>query len=128
MWKFVRFRLILLVLGSILAFFGKNYGQNRLFHKITVEDGLSQSSVLSFAQDKKGFMWIGTSSGLNRYDSRSFTILKQQAQIVESCCISLCRRKFEQSHSLRIVLLNTSSVLIQDAQIVNRERKPLCSS
>ena len=79
MWKFVRFRLILLVLGSILAFFGKNYGQNRLFHKITVEDGLSQSSVLSFAQDKKGFMWIGTSSGLNRYDSRSFTILKQQA-------------------------------------------------
>ena len=79
MGKFVRFRLILLVLGSILAFFGKNYGQNRLFHKITVEDGLSQSSVLSFAQDKKGFMWIGTSSGLNRYDSRSFNILKQQA-------------------------------------------------
>ena len=84
MRKFVRFRLILLVLGSILTFFGKNYGQNRLFHKITVEDGLSQSSVLSFAQDKKGFMWIGTSSGLNRYDSRSFTILKQQAGNLKS--------------------------------------------
>lgn len=79
MQKIVRFRLIWLVFLSFLAFWTKNYGQNRLFHKITVENGLSQSSVLSFAQDKKGFMWIGTSSGLNRYDSRSFTIFKQQS-------------------------------------------------
>ena len=50
--------------------------QERLFHKLTVEDGLSQNSVLSFAQDKQGYMWIGTSSGLNRYDSRSFRIYK----------------------------------------------------
>lgn len=53
-------------------------GQSRLFHKLTVEDGLSQNAVLSFAQDRQGFMWIGTSSGLNRYDSRTFQVFKQQ--------------------------------------------------
>lgn len=52
--------------------------QSRLFHTLTVEDGLSQNAVLSFAQDRQGFMWIGTSSGLNRYDSRTFQVFKQQ--------------------------------------------------
>ncbi|AHM60551.1 Histidine kinase-like ATPase [Flammeovirgaceae bacterium 311] len=42
------------------------------FEKITMEDGLSQSTVNCIIKDKKGFMWIGTSFGLNRYDGYSF--------------------------------------------------------
>ncbi|NQV74006.1 hypothetical protein HQ496_12860, partial [bacterium] len=38
------------------------------FENITLEDGLSQSTVYSIAQDRKGFMWFGTQIGLNRYD------------------------------------------------------------
>lgn len=53
--------------------------QGRMFHKLTVEDGLSQNSVLCFGQDKQGYMWIGTSSGLNRYNSHSFQIFKYQS-------------------------------------------------
>ncbi len=36
--------------------------------KLTIQDGLPSNSVLSLHQDKKGFMWFGTSNGLARYD------------------------------------------------------------
>ena len=42
------------------------------FENLTLEDGLSQSTVYSIAQDSKGFMWFGTEIGLNRYDNSSF--------------------------------------------------------
>ena len=38
---------------------------NRNFRCITIEDGLSQSSVYSIVQDTKGYIWIGTGDGLN---------------------------------------------------------------
>lgn len=38
------------------------------FNHFTVEDGLSQSSVLSITQDKTGFMWFSSLDGINRYD------------------------------------------------------------
>jgi PAS domain S-box-containing protein len=38
------------------------------FQHLTVEDGLSQGMVNCILQDKIGFMWFGTNSGLNRYD------------------------------------------------------------
>jgi diguanylate cyclase (GGDEF)-like protein len=44
------------------------------FDRISVEDGLSQSSVLSMLQDSKGFMWFGTEDGLNRFDGYDFRI------------------------------------------------------
>ncbi|MGM9477111.1 two-component regulator propeller domain-containing protein [Pedobacter sp. GSP4] len=47
--------------------------QNKyVFKHLNVENGLSQSSVLSIAQDARGFMWFGTRFGLNKYDSQSF--------------------------------------------------------
>ncbi|MCJ7832881.1 MAG: hypothetical protein MUQ20_00655 [Deltaproteobacteria bacterium] len=42
--------------------------------RLSVQDGLSQSSVNCILQDNKGFLWIGTQDGLNRYDGNSFTI------------------------------------------------------
>ncbi len=50
--------------------------ENFSFHNITVEDGLSQSSVQCIHQDKKGLIWIGTADGLNKYDGTRFTHYK----------------------------------------------------
>ncbi|MBC3831172.1 GAF domain-containing protein [Undibacterium amnicola] len=44
--------------------------QNLRFTHISQEQGLSDGSVPSIFQDKLGLMWIGTSTGLARYDGR----------------------------------------------------------
>jgi len=46
-------------------------GDIRFFH-VTIEDGLSQSTVRTIFQDSDGFLWFGTQGGLDRYDGRSF--------------------------------------------------------
>lgn len=40
------------------------------FKKYQVEDGLSHNTVWCAIQDNYGFVWLGTSDGLNRYDGR----------------------------------------------------------
>lgn len=40
------------------------------FKKYQVEDGLSHNTVWCAMQDSYGFIWLGTSDGLNRYDGR----------------------------------------------------------
>ncbi len=42
------------------------------FRELTVEQGLSQNSVVSIAQDSTGYMWFATQDGLNKYDGRDF--------------------------------------------------------
>ena len=44
------------------------------FDHISIEQGLSQSSVLSIAQDRTGFMWFATQDGLNKFDGYKFTV------------------------------------------------------
>ena len=44
------------------------------FKSITINDGLSLSSVYNIYQDSKGFMWFGTEDGLNKYDGQSITV------------------------------------------------------
>lgn len=41
------------------------------FEHLTVHDGLSQSTVMGFLQDSQGYIWLGTESGLDRYDGYS---------------------------------------------------------
>ncbi|WP_224995225.1 two-component regulator propeller domain-containing protein [Cesiribacter sp. SM1] len=49
---------------------------NFVFRHLSVSDGLSQSSVITIAQDQMGFVWFGTRDGLNRYDGHNFSVYK----------------------------------------------------
>ncbi len=49
---------------------------NIRFEHISLEDGLSQSTIKTIFKDSKGFMWFGTESGLNKYDGYEFVIYK----------------------------------------------------
>jgi len=46
------------------------------FDHISIEQGLSQSSVRVIFQDSRGFLWFGTEDGLNRYDGYTFKTYK----------------------------------------------------
>ncbi len=50
------------------------------FDRISLEEGLSQSVVMSIVQDSAGFMWFATQDGLNRYDGYDFVVYEHDAQ------------------------------------------------
>ncbi len=60
--------LSVLFLFTIPSFFAQNYH----FDNYSVKEGLAQSSVYSVVQDKKGYLWLGTASGLSRFDGKEF--------------------------------------------------------
>jgi PAS domain S-box-containing protein len=46
------------------------------FQRLTIEDGLSQSTIFNIFQDNQGFMWFGTEDGLNKFNGYGFKIYK----------------------------------------------------
>lgn len=68
------------ILQSLLLFlvlclcpgFGVGQEHNIKFENISVQDGLSNNFVNCIIQDSRGFIWIGTKDGLNRYDGYRF--------------------------------------------------------
>jgi ligand-binding sensor domain-containing protein/signal transduction histidine kinase/AraC-like DNA-binding protein/ActR/RegA family two-component response regulator len=67
---------ILLVVPALLIFSLQGIGRQVNFSHFDVADRLSQNSVLAITQDAKGYMWFGTRQGLNKFDSRNFTVYK----------------------------------------------------
>lgn len=45
------------------------------FHQLSVKDGLPSNSVIALGQDKKGILWIATTSGMCRYDGERFEVI-----------------------------------------------------
>lgn len=60
------------ILLSVIFLFGivSSYAQNYHFDNYSVKEGLAQSSVYSIEQDKDGAVWLGTASGLSRFDGK----------------------------------------------------------
>jgi ligand-binding sensor domain-containing protein len=67
-----------------LLLFSPTSAQVYNFRKYQVEDGLSNNTVSCVLQDKKGFVWVGTRDGLNRYDGYHFKIFRYQSNNTKS--------------------------------------------
>src|SRR5215471_16352296 len=48
------------------------------FQHLSVDQGLSTNVVRSMTQDDKGFMWLGTTDGLNRFDGYNVEIFREK--------------------------------------------------
>lgn len=59
------------------------------FSEISVKDGLSQGFVHSITKDSRGFIWVGTSGGLNRWDGYDFVRYKHNPSDSLSLCGNL---------------------------------------
>ncbi|TDW44636.1 signal transduction histidine kinase [Flavobacterium sp. 270] len=60
------------ILFLCLITFYYSQSQNIKFAHYNDNNGLSHNSVRHIVQDKKGFLWFGTFSGLNRFDGYQF--------------------------------------------------------
>lgn len=49
------------------------------FSRLDINNGLSQNHINCIYKDSRGFIWIGTMAGLNRYDGNTFKIYKHSA-------------------------------------------------
>ena len=69
-------KLFLLVVFQGCFFCGYPQNLHLQFDHIGTASGLSISNVQSIVQDSRGFMWFGTTDGLNKYDGYRFTVYK----------------------------------------------------
>jgi signal transduction histidine kinase/ligand-binding sensor domain-containing protein/DNA-binding response OmpR family regulator len=92
MKKLISFTLLWVVLLSCVqqakAQIGKFYSTDR---------ELSSSLINHVYQDKRGFIWISTEDGLNKFDGNKFTIYKQTPNDTASLAISYIKSVFEDS-------------------------------
>ena len=77
----MRFR-VFLILAIGIVMHGGLCAQNNLyqFSHLDIDDGLSNNQVNCIFKDATGFMWFGTTSGLNRYDGYKFKVFKHDAR------------------------------------------------
>lgn len=71
---------IMVYRNVVFAGTGINNNGRVNFKRITVEDGLSQTTVEYIYQDSDGYMWIGTDNGLNKYDGNNFEVYKHNGK------------------------------------------------
>lgn len=68
-------KLSILTIIIILLSINTQAQDYRVSH-FTVKEGLSQSVIYCLYQDSRGFIWVGTQGGLNRFDGYSFIKFK----------------------------------------------------
>ena len=62
----------------LLSFVEVTSAQEHAFRNYSIVQGLSESVVNTLIQDEKGYIWMGTGFGLNRFDGHDFTIYLQE--------------------------------------------------
>lgn len=62
------------LLFLVILLFTSGYSQQYNFTNYSINNGLSQSVVNCLFQDSKGYIWIGTQNGLNRFNGESFDV------------------------------------------------------
>lgn len=69
---------ILILIYCILGYLSGITADNNIFYfsNLNLKDGLSQLSVLKVCEDSKGYIWLATRNGLNRYDGENFVVYK----------------------------------------------------
>ncbi len=115
--------ILYLLVFSLLRCFAESAQSDKMltFEMLTNADGLSHNNVKCVFQDSKGFLWIGTNSGLNRYDGKSFLVFKnvpQDARTISSNKIfSICE---DRHHNIWVATDYGFNQIIRETYQCNR--------
>ena len=64
--------ILFLLLFNILSFVSLQSQPSCVFTQYTTKDGLIQKTISYILQDRKGFIWVSTWDGINRFDGYTF--------------------------------------------------------
>ena len=111
-------RVVVLISLSILYQLNANEVIN--FRHLTVEDdGLSESSIYNIFQDSRGYMWISTDNGLNKYDG--YTMESYQYMHYEDLSISKGAPRYIFEDSDGHIWIATNAGLINKLNVETEE-------
>jgi len=79
---FYRLCLFSLFMLSGINLFAQN--ENLVFERLNTSHGLSNNEVREVFQDSKGYLWVCTADGLNKYDGYNFTVYRHNPQDTNS--------------------------------------------
>lgn len=104
-------RLIFFLIHFFLYFLVQSNNSNYYFKQISVEQGLSQSTVNCLHIDDKGIMWIGTNSGLNIYTNHAIKFFMHDPDNMSSLPGNTIRFIVEDAN--KTVWINTNNGLVR---------------
>jgi signal transduction histidine kinase/ligand-binding sensor domain-containing protein len=87
-----------------------------IFSSYGIDDGLPQSSIWSIAQDRNGFLWVGTSDGVCRFDGYNFTTYRNDPNDSNSIFGGLYFRFYKDSANTLWVISQNGISLYNDIQ------------
>jgi ligand-binding sensor domain-containing protein len=124
----MRRHLTYLVLSTVVLLNGVAQAQLALqktkFSRIEVTEGLSNSNVTCILQDRKGFIWVGTGDGLNKYDGYTFKIYRHNPEDTLSLLKNSINSLYEDRHGNLWVLTGGGGVHYYDRKLDVFRRLP----
>lgn len=93
--KLLLFFIVILIYSPAIRAFDQVNNLNFDFY--SQENGLSNNQIHCIHQDKKGWMWFGTSQGICRFDGYKFTVFKNDPEDSTSLKGNLVRAILEDS-------------------------------
>ena len=115
----------LLILCLLLSYWGRGKAQTLPFRTYSIEKGLSESVVNDLIQDQEGYLWVGTSYGLNRFDGIQFKNYYAKDGLLDNKILSLYE---DHNNQLWVGTSNGINVIKADSMQTVPELKSLNSS
>ena len=100
-------------LAIFLAVGGRVSGEELRFRQFSLDQGLSQNTVVALKTDDQGFLWVGTLDGFNRYDGHRFRAFEVGAEGSQSRPYNQIRGFAEDSKG-RLFIASRGGLLLLD--------------
>ncbi len=84
------------------------------FQRITEKEGLEGNQVVVFLKDRRGFLWIGTNEGLNRYDGYEFKVYRNDPQDTTSLPYNHISQLYEDKEGLLWIGTEGGGLIVLD--------------
>jgi signal transduction histidine kinase/ligand-binding sensor domain-containing protein/DNA-binding response OmpR family regulator len=116
---------ILTIFISTFLFCANLHGQYDLyrFSRLDITQGISQNEINYMLRDEKGFLWIGTMSGLDRYDGYTFKVFKHDLRDTTSISDDYVEKIFEGPGN-KLWILTRNGINIYDPMTEKFDRNP----